>query len=44
MIPLILALFAGQWIETTQQDFADGWYDRDLYSSHRGDGAVKFVG
>ncbi|MBN2379135.1 VCBS repeat-containing protein [candidate division WOR-3 bacterium] len=44
MIFLPLILFAGEWVETTQQDFRDGWFTRDLYSSHRGDGAVEFVG
>ena len=52
---LVLTLFAfallkvsvvqGQilWIETTQEDFRDGTYERNLYVSHRGDGAVEFV-
>ena len=31
------------WIETTQEDFKDGTYERNLYSSHRGGGAVEFV-
>ena len=31
------------WIETTQEDFKDGSYERNLYSSHRGGGAVEFV-
>ncbi len=46
MILLVLTLYAADtvWIETTQRDFADGWFTRDLYSSHRGDGSVEFVG
>ncbi|MBD3284798.1 hypothetical protein GF359_00480 [candidate division WOR-3 bacterium] len=44
MFILAILLFAGEWIETTQEDFRDGWYTRDLYSSHRGDGAVEFTG
>jgi hypothetical protein len=32
-----------QWIETTQEDFKDGNYERNLYSSHWGGGAVEFV-
>lgn len=41
---LVLALFSWEWVETTQQDFRDGWFTRDLYSSHRGDGSVEFAG
>lgn len=46
MILLVLTLYAADtvWIETTQRDFHDGWFTRDLYSSHRGDGAVEFAG
>jgi len=45
MVFLILTLYAADtvWIETTQRDFADGWYECNLYSSHRGDGAVEFA-
>jgi hypothetical protein len=45
MVFLILTLYAADtvWIETTQQDFHDGWYECNLYSSHRGDGAVEFA-
>ena len=35
--------FAGVWLETTQVDFADGECEKNLYASHRGDGAVEFV-
>jgi hypothetical protein len=31
------------WVETTQEDFKDGTYERNLYSSHRGGGAIEFV-
>ncbi|MCH7761703.1 T9SS type A sorting domain-containing protein [candidate division TA06 bacterium] len=31
------------WVETTQEDFKDGTYERNLYASHRGDGAVEFA-
>ena len=44
MILLVLTLFTWEWVETTQEDFRDGWFSRDLYSSHRGDGSVEFVG
>ena len=43
MFLLVLALYAGEWVETTQKDFCDGLYECNLYSSHRGDGAVEFV-
>ena len=35
-------IFAAEWVETTQYDFADGFYEVNLYASHRGDGAVEF--
>lgn len=44
MFLLVLALYAGQWVETTQQDFSDGWFTRDIYACHLGDGALEFVG
>jgi hypothetical protein len=31
------------WVETTQEDFRDGTYERNLYSSHRGGGALESV-
>lgn len=31
------------WIETTQSDFADGVFERNLYASHFNDGAVEFA-
>jgi hypothetical protein len=44
MLILAVLLFAGEWIETTQEDFADGLYEYNLYASHREDGAVEFAG
>lgn len=43
MFLFVLALFTWEWVETTQQDFKDGRYEANLYSSHRGDGAVEFT-
>ncbi len=31
------------WIETSQEDFQDGLYERNLFASHHGGGAVEFV-
>ncbi len=31
------------WVETTQEDFADGVYERNLYASHRYGGTVEFA-
>jgi hypothetical protein len=31
------------WQETLQEDFRDGTYERNIYASHRGGGAVEFV-
>jgi len=44
MLILAICLFSAEWIETTQEDFADGWFECNLYASHRGNGAVEFVG
>jgi len=30
------------WIETTQEDFRDGFFDRDIYASQRDGGTVEF--
>ena len=39
-----ILLFAGnEWIETTQADFADGIFERNIYASHFGNGAVEFA-
>jgi len=39
----LLIFREGIWIETTQEDFADGIYERNIYASHRNGGAVEFV-
>jgi len=44
MFFLVLTLSSGYWVETTQEDFRDGWFSRELYCSHRKGGAVEFVG
>jgi len=31
------------WIETTQEDFADGLYERNIYSSHYQGGTIEFL-
>ncbi len=31
------------WVETNQSDFSDGIYEKNIYASHLGDGAVEFV-
>ncbi|MBE0431833.1 VCBS repeat-containing protein [candidate division WOR-3 bacterium] len=31
------------WVETSQSDFRDGIYERNIYASHRGGGAVEFA-
>ncbi len=41
---VFLALSPGEWIETTQEDFSDGAFERNLYASQLGDGAIEFVG
>ncbi len=33
----------GLWVETTQSDFSDGVYERNIYASHRNEGTVEFV-
>lgn len=43
MIPLFSLSAQVFWIETTQEDFADGIYERNLYASHRDGGAVEYV-
>jgi hypothetical protein len=41
----MVSIVQGQtlWTETTQEDFKDGTYERNLYASHRGGGDVEFV-
>ncbi|MCK4249874.1 hypothetical protein KAX97_00385 [candidate division WOR-3 bacterium] len=35
-LSVALTVFASNtWIETTQEDFADGTYERNIYASHR---------
>ena len=36
-------VFPGEWVETTQSDFRDGRYERDIYCSQRDDGSVEFT-
>ena len=44
MILLSFFLFSQNlWIETTQEDFADGIYERNIYASHRDGGTVEFA-
>ena len=44
MILLSFFLFTQNlWIETTQADFADGIYERNIYTSHLDGGAVEFA-
>ena len=44
MIPIILFVLAqGIWLETTQADFADGIFERNVYASHFGGGTIEFV-
>jgi hypothetical protein len=38
-----LAFSQDMWIETTQDDFRDGVYERNLYASHLGGGAVEYA-
>lgn len=40
---VLCTLAEAEWLETTQQDFADGIYERDLYASFRGNGSVEFA-
>ncbi|MGB9722172.1 MAG: FG-GAP-like repeat-containing protein, partial [bacterium] len=40
---VLIQLNADIWIETSQSDFADGIYERNIYSSNHANGAVEFV-
>jgi hypothetical protein len=43
---IVLISFAGNdcvWTETTQEDFADGVYERTIYASHLDGGTVEFA-
>lgn len=43
-LSVALTVFAGNtWIETTQEDFADGAHENTIYASHRSSGTVEFV-
>ncbi len=41
---LTVLLWGGVWVETTQEDFKDGWYERNIYASLRDGGTLEFVG
>jgi hypothetical protein len=45
LVTCITMLGSGQsiWVETTQSDFADGTYERNLYASDLNGGAIEFV-
>jgi hypothetical protein len=44
MIPIILFVLAqSMWVETTQEDFADGVYEKNIYASHLDGGAIEFA-
>ncbi|MEO0136771.1 MAG: FG-GAP-like repeat-containing protein [candidate division WOR-3 bacterium] len=36
-------LSATLWLETSQEDFSDGVFERNIYASHRNGGTVEFV-
>jgi len=39
----VLCFSSHIWIETTQEDFADGTYEKNLYASHHNGGAMEFA-
>jgi hypothetical protein len=41
--PFTLGTAQNTWVETSQSDFMDGIYERNLYASNRGGGAVEFA-
>ena len=43
MIIILFILAQNLWVETTQQDFADGIYEKNIYASHRAGGALEFA-
>lgn len=44
ILMIIINFISGElWVETTQGDFGDGIYERDIYSSNRNDGTIEFV-
>ena len=40
---IVCTAHANLWTETTQEDFADGIFERDIYASHLDGGAVEFA-
>lgn len=41
---IVLISFAQNlWVETTQEDFADGTYERNIYASHHDGGTIEFA-
>ncbi|KPK64380.1 hypothetical protein AMJ83_02910 [candidate division WOR_3 bacterium SM23_42] len=40
---IICTAYASIWTETTQEDFADGIFERDIYASHLDSGTVEFA-
>jgi archaellum component FlaG (FlaF/FlaG flagellin family) len=38
-----ICLAQNTWIETTQEDFADGTFERNIYASHYDGGALEFA-
>ena len=42
-VSIILTFAQNLWIETSQQDFADGIFEKNLFASHFNGGAVEFV-
>jgi hypothetical protein len=43
MLVVFLIFYQTTWIETTQSDFRDGWFEGNLYASVYNGGAVEFV-
>ncbi len=43
IVMIVLAFGQNAWIETSQADFSDGIYERNLYASVRGGGTVEFA-
>ncbi|MBN2619945.1 VCBS repeat-containing protein [candidate division WOR-3 bacterium] len=38
-----LSFAQSSWIETTQEDFADGIFERNIIASHQGGGTLEFI-
>ncbi|MGQ9701995.1 MAG: FG-GAP-like repeat-containing protein [bacterium] len=43
MIVINVLIGDGLWLETTQADFSDGTFERNLYPSHLSGGTIEFV-